>query len=256
MNSNKYLSHIPSELRTEPWLKSILDLLQEQTRIIQAQAEQITSLKTTVQELKDEITRLTNTPKRPKFRPGGGDSKGRSGSPCKATGGTGKNIAGKMAAPKVQQEVRVPAADVPEGSRFKGYQTYVVQELEIIPKDITYKLEVWQLPDGTVLRASLPIEVKGSHFGCQLRALMHNLYALGMTEPGLCDLLWGSGIEISEGQVHNILLNESDAYHAESEKILTAGIEEAPYIRTDDTGEKHQHKSVYCTHIGGEHAGY
>lgn len=256
MNSNKYPPHIPPELRTEPWLKSIVDLLQEKTRIIQAQAEQIASLKTAVQELKDEITRLTNTPKRPKFRPGGGDSKGRSGSPDKATGGIGKNTTGKMATPKVQQEVRVPATGVPEGSRFKGYQTYVVQELEIIPKDITYKLEVWQLQDGTVLRASLPLEVKGSHFGCQLRALMHNLYALGMTEPGLCDLLWGSGIEISEGQVHNILLNESEAYHAESEKILTAGLEEAPYIRTDDTGEKHRHKNVYCTHIGGEHFAY
>ncbi len=140
--------------------------------------------------------------------------------------------------------------------RFKGYQTYVVQELEMIPKEITYKLEVWQLPDGSIVRAPLPPEIQGSHFGHQLRALVHNLYALGMTEPGLFDLLQGSGIEISEGQVHNILMNESNAYHEESERILTAGIKEAPYIRTDDTGEKHRHKNVYCTHIGGEYFAY
>jgi len=85
---------------------------------------------------------------------------------------------------------------------------------------------------------------------------MHNLYGLGMTEPGLFDFLRGSGIEISEGQVHNILMNESAAYHKESEKILAAGLEEAPYIRTDDTGEKHQHKHVYCTHIGGTYFAY
>lgn len=161
-----------------------------------------------------------------------------------------------MTPQKVQQEIRIPATGIPERSRFKGYQTYVVQELEIIPKDITYKLEVWQSPDGCVVRASLPPEVQGSHFGYQLRALVHNLYALGMTEPGLFDLLKGSGIEISEGQMHNILVNESDAYHRESEKILTTGLEEAPYIRTDDTGEKHQHKNVYCTHIGGEYFAY
>lgn len=256
MNSNDHLSNIPPELHTAPWLKSIVNLLQEQSKIIQEQAEQITSLKKTVQELKDEIARLTKAPKRPKFRPGGGDPKGRSGAPGNTTGGATSNSANKMTPQKAQQEVRVPATGVPEGSRFKGYQTYVVQELEIVPKDITYKLEVWQSPDGTVVRALLPPEVQGSHFGYQLRALVHNLYALGMTEPGLFDLLKGSGIEISEGQIHNILMNESHAYHEESEKILTAGIEEAPYIRTDDTGEKHRHKNVYCTHIGGEHFAY
>jgi hypothetical protein len=51
-----------------------------------------------------------------------------------------------------------------------------------------------------------------------------------MTEPGLFDLLRGSGIEISEGQVHNILMNESEKYAQESEKILSAGLEEAPSL--------------------------
>ena len=255
MNSNEYLFHIPPELQTAPWLRSIVGLLQEQAQIIQEQAEQIVSLKKTIQELKDEVARLTKTPKRPKFRPGGGDPKDRSGAPDNTAAGINPS-ANRMTPQKAQQEVRIPAVGVPEGSRFKGYQEYVVQELEVIPKDITYKLEVWKLPDGTVVRASLPQEVQGSHFGHQLRALMHNLYGLGMTEPGLFDFLRGSGIEISEGQVHNILMNESAAYHKESEKILAAGLEEAPYIRTDDTGEKHQHKHVYCTHIGGTYFAY
>jgi hypothetical protein len=64
-----------------------------------------------------------------------------------------------------------------------------------------------------------------------------------MTEPGLFDLLRGSGIEISEGQVHNILMSESEKYQRASEAILTAGIKEAPYIRADDTGAKHQPRS-------------
>ena len=248
MNSNERLSRIPPELQTAPWLKSIVALLQEQ-------AEQITALKKTVQELRDEITRLKKMPKRPKFRSGGGDPKGRSGKPG-ASGGAESHSANKMAPEKVRQEVRVQALGVPQGSRFKGYQEYAVQELEITPKDVIYKLEVWQALDGAVIRAVLPQEVQGSHFGHQLRAFLHNLYALGMTEPGLFDLLRGAGIEISEGQVHHILMNESEGYHEASEKILTAGIEEAPYIRTDDTGAKHQHKSGYCTHIGGEYFAY
>lgn len=113
----------------------------------------------------------------------------------------------------------MPALGVPQGARFKGYQEYAVQELELTPKNVIYKLEVWQAPDGTVIRAMLPKEAQGSHFGYQLRALLHNLYALGMTEPGLFDLLRGAGIEISEGQVHNILMNESKKYAKESEKF-------------------------------------
>jgi hypothetical protein len=256
MNLNEHLSHIPPELQTVPWLKTIISLLQEQVRIIQEQAEQITVLKKTVQELRDEVARMKKMPKRPKFRPGGGDPKGRSGKPGNAAGGGESNSTNKMAPEKTRQEVRVPALGVPPGSRFKGYQEYTVQELELAPKDVIYKLEVWQAPDGTILRAILPLAAQGSHFGPQLRALLHNLYALGMTEPGLFDLLRGTGIEISEGQVHNLLMSESESYREESEKILTAGIEEAPYIRTDDTGAKHHHKNEYCTHIGGEYFSY
>ena len=81
MNPNECLPLIPSKLRTAPWLKSIIGLFQEQARVIQEQTEQIATLKQTVQMPKDEIGRLTKTPKKPKFRPGGGDPKGRSGAP-------------------------------------------------------------------------------------------------------------------------------------------------------------------------------
>jgi hypothetical protein len=233
-------SQIPLDVQDLPWFRALVKIFQEQAKVVQEQAEQIATLKKTVQELRDEIGRLKKMPKRPKFRPGGGDPKGRSGKPGNAAGSGESTSANRMAPQKIQQEIRIPAVGVPEGSRFKGYQDYTVQELEMISKDVTYRLEVWQTPDGTVVRALLPLEVQGSHFGHQLRAFLHNLYALGMTEPGLFDLLKGAGIEVSEGQVHNILMGESEGYHKESEKILTAGLEEAPYIWTDDTGAKHQ----------------
>ncbi len=261
MNLIDSFSHIPSELQTSPWLKLIVKMSQEQAKIIQKQdkiiqkqSEQITDLKKTVEELRDEISLLRKMPKRPKFRPGGGNPKSRSGKPGNSSkaGGTGSGNAVR----KNRLEVCIQALNVPKGSRFKGYKEYSVQELEIISKDVIYKLEVWQAPDGAIIRAVLPKEIQGSHFGPQLRAFLNNLYVLGMTEPGLFDLLRGSGIKISEGQVHNILMNESKGFEKESEKILTAGIETAPYIRTDDTGAKHQHKNGYCTHIGGEYFAY
>lgn len=51
-------------------------------------------------------------------------------------------------------------------------------------------------------------------------------------------------------------MNESEAYNKENGRIVTAGIKESPYIRTDYNGEKHQHKSVYFTHVEGEYFPY
>jgi len=263
MNSEDITSLVPQELQSLPWMQKLIEFLQEQTeeittlkKTVQEQIEEIAVLKQTVQEQRDEINRLKNMPKRPKFRPGGGNPKNRSGKP-NSNNKRGKSNSNNDIAPKKRrEEITVPASNVPEGSRFKGYQEYTVQELELIPKDIIYRLAVWQAPDGTIIRAILPKEVQGSHFGYQLRSLVHNLYAEGMTEPGLFEFLRSCGIEISEGQIHNILMIESEAYHQASEAILTAGIEEAPYIRTDDTGAKHQHKNGYCTHIGGEYFAY
>jgi hypothetical protein len=256
MHSKDPISFIPQELQSFPWIQSLVALLQEQNQRIQEQAEEIIALKKTVQEQRDEINHLKNMPKRPKFRSGGGDPKSRSGKPNNNNKNKGLSLNNDIALKKIRQELTILAMNVPEGSRFKGYQEYAVQEFELIPKEIIYRLEVWQTPDGTVIRAILPKEAQGSHFGYQLRALIHHLYALGMTEPGLFDFLRSSGIEISEGQVHNILMNESVAYNQASEAILTAGIEEAPYIRVDDTGAKHQHKNNYCTHIGGKYFAY
>ena len=72
---------IPPEFESSPWIQQLVSILKEQVQRIQEQAEEISALKKTVQEQKDEINRLKNMPKRPKFRPGGGDPKGRSGEP-------------------------------------------------------------------------------------------------------------------------------------------------------------------------------
>lgn len=75
------VSNIPEDLRNMPWLSSTVELLQNQARITQKQTEEISSLKELVQELKDEVVRLTKMPQRPKFRSGCGNPKERSEAP-------------------------------------------------------------------------------------------------------------------------------------------------------------------------------
>ena len=53
MDSIEYLSLIPSELHTAPWLKSIVHLLQEQARVMQEQAR-------VIQEQIEQMASLNN----------------------------------------------------------------------------------------------------------------------------------------------------------------------------------------------------
>jgi len=253
MNLPADFPRAPQGIQESPWFQTLVNFIAHQGRLIQQQAEEIVALKGTVQKLNDELARLKKLPKRPKFRPGGGPGR---------TGGNGSGSSGnsgpanKVSVQKLKQEIIIEPTSVPAGSIFKGYSTYAVQELEAIAKDVMYKLAVWETPDGTTVRGVLPVEISGSHFGPYLRALVHNLYASGLTQPGLFDLLRNFGIEISESQIHNLLVDEAGQYAEQSEEVLSAGLEEAPYIRTDDTGDKHGHKNAYCTHIGGEFFAY
>ncbi|MBI4739429.1 transposase, partial [Candidatus Woesearchaeota archaeon] len=60
------------------------------------------------------------------------------------------------------------------------------------------------------------------------------------------------GIEISTGQISDILTAGHESFHAEKAEILSTGLEISPYINVDDTGARHNGTNGYCTHIGNE----
>jgi hypothetical protein len=248
MDLDNILATFPIEVRESPSMKGMVVL-------IQTLSEQLSKSQEKIRVLEEELRRLQKTPKRPKFRPNGMLPRDRSnGSPSSSDPFTPA-----VSASLVQKEVSaiiIQETHHPEDSRFKGYQTYSIQDVSLVSKEITYKLEVWQAPSGEILRAELPKELDGQHFGSTLRAFMTNLYAQGMTQPAIHEFLQSLGVDISVGQVSNILLNEAEEYSKVREAILSAGIQEADYIRADDTGEKHEYKSCYCTHIGGQYFSY
>jgi hypothetical protein len=73
-----------------------------------------------------------------------------------------------------------------------------------------------------------------------------------VTQPLLLEALHEFGIEISAGQISNILIEGHDDFHSEKDEILSTGLEISSYINTDDTGARHKGKNGYCTHIGNE----
>jgi hypothetical protein len=53
---------------------------------------------------------------------------------------------------------------VPERTFFKGYQGYVVQDLLIRPDNTRYRLEQWQVLDGSYVITAVPEAVRGRHY--------------------------------------------------------------------------------------------
>jgi len=234
--------------------QTFAEQLQSTQNQLQSNQEQLTKALEKIKILEDEIAKLRKTPKRPKFTPNNMQPRQRGKGPSGSN--TPQSMACSSLAQKENSEIAIPPENLPAGSKYRGFQPFTVQEISLVAKEITYKLEIWETPSGDIVHGKLPAEIKNQHFGPTLRALEANLYAQGMTQPCIHEFLNGIGIEISSGQVNNILLNEAEGYSAASEAILSAGLEEAPYIRADDTGEKHEYKSCYCTHIGGKYFAY
>ena len=232
MTSAPDLDSLPPELR-----ELVLRLLAENS-------EQ----KRLIAELRDEIARLKGLKGRPEIKPSSGMERGTTPKP---TGKRGRRRRGKVV-PKVAVDDQVVTADVPTGSRFKGYEDYVVQDLVLRARVIRYRRERWVTPDGRTVLAPLPSNVTG-HFGPELRRFILMQYHQGqVTVPRLVAQLLAIGVSISKRQVMRLLIGGHDEFHNEARDVLRAGLETAAWITVDDTGARHKASNGFCTQIGND----
>ena len=205
-----------------------------------------------IQELRDEIARLKGQKPRPAIKPSAlGEDKG-----TKEEEGKGKDEDVKKRSKKewlrIDEERIIKAQDIPEGSRFKGYADWDVQDLDIKVKNLRFRLEKWELADGSYVQAQLPGWVKG-HYSSQLVSyVLHQYYGCHVTQPLIMEQLKEFGVYISTGQINEMLVGLGGEFGQEKAGILEAGLAVSSYINVDDTGARHEGKNGYCTHIGNE----
>ncbi len=124
----------------------------------------------------------------------------------------------------------------------------------IKPHNVLYPLAIWQTPEGKYLRGSLDKEIRQQgHFGALLKTyVLYQYYHCHVTQPLLLEQLREWEIDISSGQLNQIIVEGKEKYHQEKQEILRIGLSVSSYINTDDTGARHQGINSYCTQIGNE----
>jgi Transposase IS66 family len=207
---------------------------------------EVAALRETVAVQREEITRLKGLKGPPRLRPSGMEAATRAVAPAAPR----RRRQGAKTAKLVIDEERVLRVAVPPGSRFKGHQSVVVQDLMLRPRVTRWRRERWLTPDGRRVIAPLPPEISG-HFGPELKRFVLMQYHQGqVTVPRLAQQLRAIGVWISKRQLVRLLIRGQEHFVAEAGAVLRAGLETARWITVDDTGARHKAANGVCTQIG------
>ena len=214
----------------------------------------VSALKAENQTLKDEVRRLKGLPPRPPFKPSGMEK--MTARPAPETPGGADARPPRRRGPgvsklSIDRTVTLEAA-APAGSRHKGYEKTIVQDIAFRPEVTLYWRECRTTADGRTVTADLPPGVVGG-CGPHLIRLVLTLHFQGqMTCERIVAVLTAAGLSISKRQVVRLLTVRLDAFRAEEEAVFKAGLRASACVSVDDTGARHAGKACYTTQFGSD----
>ena len=183
----------------------VRDLIGEVTRM-RAETEKLdgalAKLRVEHQAVKDELARLKHLPPRPPIKPSGMDKSTQAKEPEAGDekGGRSSRRRGSQLDRLKIGATFVVKADPPAGSRNKGFEDIVVQDLSLNPQVTRYRRERWETPDGKTIIADLDPAIVGG-YGPNLHRFVLALHFSGqVTCERIVALLNGMGVMISKRQ--------------------------------------------------------
>src|SRR3954471_15144718 len=227
--------------------------LDELKKLVVELLVRVSTLEEENQQLRAEIARLKDLPKKPKLAPGGMDKATEPDKRARtkeARRQRRKRQSGRRTPPVTEERTLV--VEAPAGSRRRGFEPFTVQDLILTPQVIRFRRERWVTPDGQEIVAPLPPEVTG-HFGPGVVRYVLMQHVQGqVTVERLLAQLKGLGVRISKGQIITLLTANKDVFHAEKDALLEAGLATAAWVTVDDTAARHAGANEYTTHIGDD----
>jgi len=230
--------NIPENENT-PLVKRLVELINEQSKKIIY--------------LEQELLKLKNETIRPKIKPSKlNDSDNKDDDKPKKRKST-KGVKKNKKSIEIHEEKIIQPDNIPEDAIFVKYYEIEVQDIVLQAHNTKYKLAQYRTKDGKYITAKLPNNSISKHFGAELCTfILYQYHHQHVTQPLLLEQIRDMGIEISSGQLNNIITENLEEFHQEKNDILKAGLSNPKYIQTDDTGARHQGINGYCTQIGNE----
>jgi hypothetical protein len=130
----------------------------------------------------------------------------------------------------------------------------VVQDILLRSDNILFhKQKYYAASTHKTYMAELPRGYEGQ-FGPGIKALTMALYyGMQASEPKILELFENVGVQISEGELSNLLIKGQTSFHAEKDAVYEAGLRSSPWQQTDDTltrvDGQNQHCHVVCNPV-------
>jgi hypothetical protein len=240
--ANLDLSGLPDE-RSRALVSGLLNLVETlSTDLRAAQAE--------IQRLRDELNHLKGEQGKPKIKPAvppssppdlSSEQDRRQPRPRQKRRSRDFLIIDR------EQTLRVERALLPTDAEFKGYDEVLVQDIVVRTDNVLFRKEKFYSPSqNRSYRAELPPGYHGE-FGPGIHALTLVFYfASQMTEPKILAFFEHVGVQISAGQISNMVLKGHASFHQEKDAVYEAGLRSSPWQHIDDTGTRVNGHNEHC----------
>jgi hypothetical protein len=229
---------------------------EDRTPLVEKLLGIIADLQKSVEHLKAEIRELKGVPEKPERKPSSLEQPAPPGKKRRLRGkrpGSAKRAKTRMLV--IDEVIPLEPAALPEGAVLHDHRDFTVQDLVVRPHIVRYRRARYRAP-GTegLISASLPEDVRRlGHFGAGLRSyVLTQAYQNHVTQPLIVEDLRDRGIDISVGEVHAILTEGHDAFHAEKDALLPAARTVSDVFHTDDTPARHKGQNAHTHHIGND----
>ncbi len=247
------LRNLPIDIAgiADPVVKRAMQVL---LNLVERLAAENAALREENQRLRNEINRLKGEQGKPLIKPNkkSGDISSEQERRSRDQD-DGKTRGPKLHRIKIHRTTICPVAKegLPADAVFKGYQSVVVQELEITPANVEFKKETYYSPSqNKTYVGTLPVGYEGE-FGPGIRSLALSLkYVCNMSEPKILEFLEEHEVVISAATISRMLTKGLETFHREKADLYAAGLESGAHQQIDDTSArvrgKNHHTHIVC----------